>query len=94
VAQQHPTACRPRRQRPRHAQGPRQRPAAARRRQNNGWLSPICDICEVVGIGPLRQWVLDHVDDPCVDKIDIRRLIWAAVKNKADFFADGRMYAT
>jgi hypothetical protein len=34
------------------------------------------------------------VDDPCVDKIDIRRLIWAAVKNKADFFADGRMYAT
>ena len=25
---------------------------------------------EVVGIGPLRQWVLDHVDDPCVVMVD------------------------
>jgi hypothetical protein len=49
---------------------------------------------EVVGIGPLRPRVLDRAADPCADKIDIRRLIWAAVKNKADFFADGRMYAT
>ena len=24
----------------------------------------------VVGIGPLRQWVLDHVDDPCVVMVD------------------------
>jgi len=49
---------------------------------------------EVVGIGPLRPWVPDRAADLCVDKIDIRRLIWAAAKNKADFFADGRMYAT
>ena len=24
----------------------------------------------VVGIGPLRQWVLDHVEDPCVVMVD------------------------
>ncbi len=24
----------------------------------------------VAGIGPLRQWVLDHVDDPCVVMVD------------------------
>jgi hypothetical protein len=24
----------------------------------------------VVGIGPLRQWVLDHIDDPCVVMVD------------------------
>jgi hypothetical protein len=24
----------------------------------------------VIGIGPLRQWVLDHVDDPCVVMVD------------------------
>ncbi len=24
----------------------------------------------VVGIGPLRQWVLDHVDGPCVVMVD------------------------
>jgi len=29
----------------------------------------------------------------CVDRIDTRRLIWEAVKGKADFFADGRMAA-
>jgi sulfur carrier protein ThiS adenylyltransferase len=28
-----------------------------------------------------------------VDRIDTRRLIWEAVKNKVDFFADGRMSA-
>jgi sulfur carrier protein ThiS adenylyltransferase len=28
-----------------------------------------------------------------VDKIDARRLVWEAVKNKVDFFADGRMSA-
>jgi len=27
----------------------------------------------------------------CVDKIDVRRLIWEAVKDKARFFCDGRM---
>lgn len=25
---------------------------------------------KVVGIGPLRQWVLEHVDDPCVVMVD------------------------
>ena len=29
----------------------------------------------------------------CVDGIETRRLIWEAVKNKVDFFADGRMSA-
>jgi len=29
----------------------------------------------------------------CVDKIDIRRLIWEAVKNTASFYVDGRMSA-
>ncbi len=29
----------------------------------------------------------------CVDSIDTRRLIWNAVKDRADFFADGRMTA-
>ena len=29
----------------------------------------------------------------CVDKIDVRKLIWDAVKDRASFFADGRMSA-
>jgi sulfur carrier protein ThiS adenylyltransferase len=29
----------------------------------------------------------------CVDKIDVRKLIWQAVKNKVRFFCDGRMSA-
>ena len=29
----------------------------------------------------------------CVDSIDIRRLIWEAVKNRTSFFGDGRMSA-
>lgn len=29
----------------------------------------------------------------CVDSIDIRRLIWEAVKDRSEFFADGRMTA-
>jgi len=29
----------------------------------------------------------------CVDKIDVRRLIWEAVKNTAAFYVDGRMSA-
>ena len=29
----------------------------------------------------------------CVDSIDIRRLIWEAVKNRTSFFSDGRMSA-
>lgn len=29
----------------------------------------------------------------CVDKIEVRRLIWEAVKDKVTFFTDGRMSA-
>ena len=29
----------------------------------------------------------------CVDKIEVRRLIWESVKDKLDFFVDGRMSA-
>lgn len=29
----------------------------------------------------------------CVDKIDVRRLIWEAVKDRSSFFCDGRMSA-
>jgi len=29
----------------------------------------------------------------CVDRIDVRRLIWESVKDKVSFFADGRMSA-
>jgi len=29
----------------------------------------------------------------CVDKIDVRRLIWEAVKDKVNFYCDGRMSA-
>jgi len=29
----------------------------------------------------------------CVDKIDVRRLIWEAVKNRVNFYCDGRMSA-
>ena len=40
-----------------------------------------------------RSMDIGNVIFACVDKIDIRRLIWEAVKDKADFFADGRMSA-
>ena len=40
-----------------------------------------------------RSMEIGNVVFSCVDKIDIRRLIWEAVKDKADFFADGRMSA-
>ena len=40
-----------------------------------------------------RSMEIGNVIFTCVDKIDIRRLIWEAVKDKADFFADGRMSA-
>jgi sulfur carrier protein ThiS adenylyltransferase len=40
-----------------------------------------------------RSMGIGNVIFACVDKIDIRRLIWEAVKDKADFFADGRMSA-
>jgi len=38
-----------------------------------------------------RSSRLGDVIFSCVDKIGVRQLIWDAVKDKADFFADGRM---
>ncbi len=40
-----------------------------------------------------RSMRIGNVVFSCVDKIDVRRLIWEAVKDNADFFADGRMAA-
>ena len=40
-----------------------------------------------------RSMEIGNVVFSAVDKIDIRRLIWEAVKDKADFFGDGRMSA-
>ena len=40
-----------------------------------------------------RSMGIGNVVFSCVDKIDARRLVWESVKDKADFFADGRMAA-
>lgn len=40
-----------------------------------------------------RSMEIGNVVFCCVDRIDTRRLIWEAVKDKADFWADGRMSA-
>ncbi|HUU22081.1 MAG TPA: ThiF family adenylyltransferase [Phycisphaerae bacterium] len=40
-----------------------------------------------------RSMQVGNVLFSCVDKIDVRRLIWEAVKDKTDFLADGRMTA-
>ena len=40
-----------------------------------------------------RSMEIGNVVFCAVDKIDVRRLIWEAVKDKADFFGDGRMSA-
>ena len=40
-----------------------------------------------------RSMEVGNVAFVCVDQIDTSRLIWEAVKNKVDFFADGRMAA-
>jgi molybdopterin-synthase adenylyltransferase len=40
-----------------------------------------------------RSMEIGNVVFCAVDKIDVRHLIWEAVKDKADFFADGRMSA-
>ena len=40
-----------------------------------------------------RSMDVGNVVFSCVDSIDVRRLIWESVKDKADFFADGRMSA-
>jgi hypothetical protein len=40
-----------------------------------------------------RSMEIGNVVFVCVDKIDVRRLIWESVKDKVSFFADGRMSA-
>ena len=40
-----------------------------------------------------RSMEVGNVVFVCVDRIETRRLIWEAVKNKVAFFADGRMAA-
>ncbi len=40
-----------------------------------------------------RTAIIGNVLFCCVDKIDTRRHIWEAVKDKVDFFVDGRMSA-
>ena len=38
-----------------------------------------------------RSMEIGNVVFCCVDRIDVRRLIWESVKDKVSFFADGRM---
>jgi len=40
-----------------------------------------------------RSMEIGNVVFCCVDRIDVRRLIWESVKDKVSFFADGRMSA-
>ena len=40
-----------------------------------------------------RSMEIGNIVFCCVDKIDVRRLIWESVKDKISFFADGRMSA-
>jgi sulfur carrier protein ThiS adenylyltransferase len=40
-----------------------------------------------------RSMLIGNVVFCCVDSIETRRLIWAAVKDRVQFFADGRMSA-
>jgi sulfur carrier protein ThiS adenylyltransferase len=40
-----------------------------------------------------RSMEIGNIVFCCVDKIDVRRLIWESVKDKVSFFADGRMSA-
>lgn len=40
-----------------------------------------------------RSMEIGNVVFCCVDAIDTRRLIWEAAKDRASFFADGRMFA-
>jgi len=40
-----------------------------------------------------RSMETGNVVFDCVDKIDVRKLIWEAVKNAASFYVDGRMSA-
>lgn len=61
---------------------------AAQCRQVNGALE-ILEVCSRFR----RSQEIGNIVFACVDKIDTRRLVWEAVKNKADFFADGRMSA-
>ena len=40
-----------------------------------------------------RSMEIGNVIFSCVDKIDVRRLIWEAVKDRTNYFCDGRMSA-
>jgi sulfur carrier protein ThiS adenylyltransferase len=40
-----------------------------------------------------RSMEIGNIVFCCVDRIDVRRLIWESVKDKVSFFADGRMSA-
>ena len=40
-----------------------------------------------------RSMEIGNIVFCCVDKIDVRRLIWESMKDKVSFFADGRMSA-
>lgn len=40
-----------------------------------------------------RSMEIGNIVFCCVDKIDVRRLIWESVKDRISFFADGRMAA-
>ena len=40
-----------------------------------------------------RSMEVSNVIFVCVDKIDVRRLIWEAVKDRTNYFCDGRMSA-
>jgi len=40
-----------------------------------------------------RDMAIGNILFCCVDKIDVRRLIWESVKNRVNFFCDGRMSA-
>jgi len=40
-----------------------------------------------------RSMEIGNVVFCCVDRIDVRRLIWEAVKNRVNFYGDGRMSA-
>jgi hypothetical protein len=61
---------------------------AAQCRQINSGLEIVC-----VPERFRRSMEVGNAVFDCVDKIDVRRLIWEAAKNTASFYVDGRMSA-
>jgi molybdopterin-synthase adenylyltransferase len=51
--------------------------------------------CEIVPVSERfrRSLSIGSIVFCCVDRIDVRRIIWEAVKDKVGFFVDGRMSA-